>query len=105
MSDEPARLDFTYTYHVAKHMSNKDALGLLNIEISLRRKQLLEVIEDPLGYGWEGRIAVGEDAERQRDFYEGLVAFYVSYLLPLFPEYRPYCTVETRKAFGLSRLG
>lgn len=81
MSDQALPVDYTYSkYHIANKLSNKEAMGVLVNEIRTRREQLLEAVKDPLGYGHQGRIAIGLDAERQIDFYESLVAFYVSFL-------------------------
>ena len=94
MADQAPKLDYTYSYHITKRMSNNDAFGVLSNEIRIRRAELLQAVRDPLGYGHQGRIAIDSEAERQIDFYDALVAFYVSSLQSLYLECRAYCIKE-----------
>ena len=77
-SHEPTLLEYTYANHIAKLLADREALAILSTETRMRREELLQAVQDPLGYGHQGRVAINSAAERQIDFYDGIVAFYVS---------------------------
>ena len=91
-------LEYTYANHLAKLLADKEGMAILSVEIGTRREELRKAVNDPLGYGWQGRIAINGDAERQINFYEGFVAFCVSLPNTLCPNCTPSCHDRYRKS-------